>query len=104
MSKTRANITNCLLFVILQIVPFISQSQSNFVDGIIVKYDGSKKSGQIDFRNWKINPLQIQFRSNNKIIDYGPKDLISFHIEEDTYYSAKVEKELLSLDGLWGPV
>jgi len=93
MISTFKSIPNIFIGIFIM-AGFCVNAQENFTQGRLIKKDGTTENGEIDYRNWKINPIEIKFKSNGKVTTYKPQDLSSFHVDEDNYYGAKVEKEL----------
>lgn len=70
--------------------------QTNFVPGYIIDNNGEKISGFIDYRNWDINPSEINFKRDLEKVDgnYFPQSIKEFGVENDVYISAATELEL----------
>jgi len=70
-------------------------AQKNFVQGLVVLNNGDTLRGQIDYRNWEVNPLNIQFQDNGGIKKFSPEDLAGFEIQnEDIYISRTITKDM----------
>jgi hypothetical protein len=56
--------------------------------------------GQVDFRDWAVNPREISFLDglSGKKLAYGPGDLSSFQVEGETYSSFTVKIYPYSMD------
>lgn len=68
-------------------------AQAKLVPGYIVQLSGDTLRGQIDYRNWSMNPQKISFKNNtgSKTIEYSPLDIIGFSVLDETYNSAIVK-------------
>jgi hypothetical protein len=51
----------CVFIFALLAINFLGISQSNFVQAVVINNNGDSIYGQIDYRNWKINPQSISF-------------------------------------------
>lgn len=90
-----------LLVLLFFFISFISiQSavgQKNFQPGYVLTLDGDTVRGQIDYRNWKINPDQIDFiDSNNNERSFSPIEILEFRVANERYLSGIVEFETSS--------
>ncbi|RYZ87353.1 MAG: PorT family protein [Proteobacteria bacterium] len=82
---------NLILLAALAVFGSSSYAQ-NFQPATIVTSDGKSVEGEIDYKNWKKNPAQIQFRNNaGSLQSYTAKDLKSFQVSGDRYMSAIVD-------------
>lgn len=86
-----------LLFVIFS-THFI-RSQENFIPGSIVTLKGDTLFGNVDYQSWVSNPATIRFKSDKdeKVLSYGPKELLSFKVNADVYVAAEVRLETSSV-------
>jgi len=74
-------------------------AQEHYEDGFLVSLNGDTVSGQIDNRNWNINPHVIRFRSSAGLtpVELGPLSIREFHVGQEVYISAIVEFEASDL-------
>jgi hypothetical protein len=75
-------------------------AQSHFLSGKIVSNAGDTVSGQIDYRNWMVNPRTIRFRSgpNAKLTSFAVADLRYFEVNgRDMYERGIVQKDMRAL-------
>jgi hypothetical protein len=83
------------LVIIVLCCQFCANSQKNFKDGYVVLKNGDTLRGEIDYRNWEVNPLKIQFQRSGTVTNYTPSDLRSFEITDaDVYVSKIVTKDM----------
>lgn len=75
---------------------FNSVAQNNFVDGIIVSNQNDTLIGQINFKDWYINPTNIEFKIDEKIRNFSPLDIKEFQVENEIYKSAVIKSEISS--------
>ncbi len=71
-----------LFLISILFVTFLGKAQQNYVPGEITKLNGEVVSGLIDYQEWKINPININFKTTNTSVikTYSVKDLESFMI------------------------
>lgn len=88
-----------LLFLWL-IFPLLSMAQRKYTPGQIVTSEGEIIQGEIDYREWVINPRSIRFRVGQEVKTYSPQDLRSFRVDSknEIYESAVVLVNQESLD------
>ena len=82
------------LALILLICFYCSYSQSNFSDAVLFKSNGDSIKGQIDYRNWKLNPGIIIFNQDGGATqEFKPTDLKAFYVvpNQEYYVSEEVE-------------
>ncbi len=82
-----------LLFLLAILLTGIySFAQENYKSATIVTNGGDTLSGLIDYQNWERNPLFILFKQgeSGRIHRHTPKDIQSFRVEGDYYFSAVV--------------
>lgn len=94
--KTRA----CLACIILWLAAASGlYAQSNYQDGLIITHSGDSLRGQIDDRDWILNPDVIRFRrdSASETQLFTPRDLKTFHVSERRYKGATVSVDKNSL-------
>lgn len=94
------------LFLFCIILCLSAFSQENFVQGYIVRTNGDTIRGEVDYRNWRINPGKVQFKKSGQAAagTYTAKEIKSFYAAGDFYYGAVVEAEksprtTMNLDG-----
>src|SRR6478609_5778328 len=91
----RKKIVRLALIVMFLVVNQCMYAQKNFVQGLVVLNNGDTLRGQIDYRNWEVNPLNIQFQDNGGIKKFSPEDLAGFEIQnEDIYISRTITKDM----------
>lgn len=88
-----------ILFILLTF-PLLLSAQRKYTAGQVVTRDGDIIKGEIDYREWVINPRTIKFRTGEMVTTYGPKELRSFRIDSknEIYESAVVLVNQESLD------
>lgn len=71
---------------------FSAAAQENFVEGYIVKTDHDSLRGQIDYRDWSVNPGHIVFLDASTGIKrvFGTSDLLAFGVKNERYESHPV--------------
>lgn len=80
------------LFILPALLFYVSISaQKNFLAGEITKNDGTIVVGQIDYKEWKINPIDITFKNSDsgKEQIFGLKDLLGFSITDKKEFYKK---------------
>ena len=92
--------TKTLILLLVILFPFAAFSQKNYLPGYIIKNDGTKDSGMINYRNWDINPSVIQFRPSGKTdVSLTPNEISAFEIiGYDRYVKAIVNVDMRSVD------
>ncbi len=83
-----------LLLLNILFISFHCFSQSNFSDAVLYKNNGDSVKGQIDYRNWKLNPGVILFSQNGGTTEeYKANDLKGFFVmtSQEYYLSEEVE-------------
>ncbi|MEP2023051.1 MAG: hypothetical protein ABJH98_02215 [Reichenbachiella sp.] len=71
--------------------------QKNFQPGYILTLGGDTIRGQIDYRNWKINPDQINFIDPSSIEQtFSPLEILEFGVADERYLSGIVDYETSS--------
>ncbi|MFZ4726623.1 MAG: hypothetical protein ACOYMD_14400, partial [Paludibacter sp.] len=59
--------TSCIKFISVifaMAISLVVYSQENYVKGFIIKQNGDTLNGLVDYRNWSVNPKQIQFKKS----------------------------------------
>lgn len=83
------------LLAFLTLFLFINSfAQTNFSDAVFYKNDGDSLKGQIDYRNWKLNPEKIVlYQNGNPVQEFKPIDLKGFYVVpgKEYYLSEEVE-------------
>jgi hypothetical protein len=71
-------------------------SQENFASGYIVQNTGDTIHGLIDYRNWRLNPQKIEFKTNSESEKrvYKPLEIASFQVGGELYESGIVDTEI----------
>jgi hypothetical protein len=66
--------------------------QENFIPGIVIKLNGDTTHGFIDYRNWRVNPLEITFKASADALPvvYKPAHIKGFEVSDKIYESALV--------------
>jgi len=75
---------------------FNSVAQNNFVDGIIVSNQNDTLIGQINFKDWYINPTNIEFKIDEKIRNFSPLDIKEFQSAAEKFMHSLRTKNLVS--------
>jgi hypothetical protein len=92
------------LICIFGIVLFSYQlhAQKKYIKGLVVLFNGDTLHGWIDYRNWKVNPKAINFKSDSLSEDHKKftvEDLSYFEVKGfDVYRKAIVKKDVLPVD------
>ncbi|NRB48597.1 MAG: hypothetical protein HRU41_13050 [Saprospiraceae bacterium] len=88
-----------LLFLFF-IVPMALLAQKRFTSGQIVTAEGEILKGEIDYREWVVNPSKIRFKKEGVINTLRPQDLRSFKIDSknEIYETAVVLVNQEALD------
>lgn len=88
-----------LLLAVL-ILPVLLTAQRRYTPGQIVTATGEVLKGEIDYKEWVINPRKIKFKAEGEVRTFRPKDLRSFRIDskQEIYESAVVLVNQESLD------
>ena len=93
-----------IIFTLLCFLYFsnFSFTQSNFVAGTITKPDGTVVTGQIDYREWTLNPTKINFRASviGRTEIFTPTQIKEFSIttKKEFYKSATVFLNKATID------
>ncbi|RYY14969.1 MAG: hypothetical protein EOO04_29400 [Chitinophagaceae bacterium] len=78
-----------LLSAVASALTFSGWSQANFKNATIVNNNGDTLHGQINYKEWNVNPKAISFKTNNgkhSNTKYAVKDIRYFEIENMEYY------------------
>lgn len=91
------NLISRVVFLILVI--FVNQrviSQENYLPGYILSLKDDTVKGYVDYRNWKVNPKEIYFKTtfDAQIIGYSPTTIRGFGVKDEVYKSAIVDVEM----------
>lgn len=89
---------NILLLIIL--FPVLLFAQKNYSAGQVITKAGEILKGEIDYREWNVNPHQIRFRKGGEVKIYKATELRSFKIDakNEIYESAVVLYNTEELD------
>lgn len=81
---------------ILSLLVSNSFSQKNFEPGYIIYNSGDTIIGQIDYRNWDLNPKKIRVieQKAGKVKTFSPSEIQEFGIGNEIYIAAMVNKEI----------
>jgi hypothetical protein len=101
MNQKKPNIMNQALkktffITIFSLITLTVSAQQNFINGFVVSLKGDTTKGLINYKNWRKNPTDIQFKKDNSasINTYKPSDIESFGVKltqgTEVYKSAKV--------------
>lgn len=65
-----------------------TNAQTNYKAGYIVNLEGDTLKGEVDYREWSVNPTLIKFRSQNttRVIDVIPESSKGFGLNGFEYY------------------
>jgi len=91
----------CVFILALLAVNFLGSSQSNFVQAVVINNNGDSIHGQIDYRNWKINPQTINFiNAVNEKQAFDAASIKGFYIPgvQEIYTSFSVEIDMIPGD------
>lgn len=82
------------LFSIITLFAFNQTfAQTNFVPGYIIKLNGDTVRGQLDDRNWNINPAKISFKTDTEQ-QYTVNEIAGFGSDGDIYKRFSVSMTL----------
>ena len=98
MSETYSS--KVFLTLVIFLIPFIGQSQQNYLPGKVLTLKGDTIEGFINYRNWKNNPKNILFKKTLDQSDserFGINEIKSFFVKDEHYVNAIVEKEISSI-------
>ena len=72
-----------------------SFGQENYQPGYIVSLAGDTIYGQVDYRNWELNPDKIYFQDESDKVkrSYAPLDIRAFSVQDEFYIGAIVQAE-----------
>lgn len=70
-----------LLLLLFFLFPLLLSAQKRYTAGQVVTAGGEVLKGEIDYREWVINPRQIRFKKDGQVTTFYPKDLRSFKVE-----------------------
>lgn len=92
---------NRFTFSLIPLLLFIGVptfAQKNYQPAIVIKNNGDTLEGYIDYREWYVNPNQIQFKTKDKknVEKYRPQDIQAFMVGGDLYKSKSVDVERIS--------
>ena len=89
-----------ITIILLLVLPVSVLAQRNFTAGQVITSTGEIIKGEINYKEWVINPKKIKFRTDGEVREYGPKDLRSFRIDgkNEIYETAAVLVNPESLD------
>jgi len=90
-----------LIFVsFFLILPSVANAQRKIRSGFIVTIGGDTLRGEIRSRNWRLTPIEIQFRKNpsEDFAFYDTSSIVYFRACEDSYIKANVLRDLSPLD------
>ena len=77
----------------------IAFSQQNYQDGYIIQHSSDTLRGQIDFRDWTINPKTISFQDGRgEKTEFSAPQIFAFFVSGETYRSYTVRIHPYSLD------
>jgi len=88
------------IILLIVLFPLLVSAQRNFTAGQIITRAGEIITGEIDYREWNVNPRQIRFRKGGEINTYEATELRSFKIDakHEIYESAVVLYNTEELD------
>lgn len=69
----------------------------NYQHGIVIPNTGDTIHGQIDNREWSINPSTIEFVQKDKKKTFTATDIKGFQVGDNTYRSAKIDLDVSPL-------
>jgi len=88
----KKNLILTILFIIALSVSRLT-SQPNYQMAYIVSHQGDTITGEIDYRQWDVNPKTIKFRTDtvSDPVRYSPIDIKAFVVNEDHYFGGIFE-------------
>ncbi|MBX2873860.1 MAG: hypothetical protein KTR30_17225 [Saprospiraceae bacterium] len=89
-----------LLPLFIFLVPLLLSAQKRFTSGQVITAKGEVLKGEIDYREWVVNPRKIQFKRNGEVKTLFPKDVRSFKVDSknEIYETAAVLVNQEALD------
>ncbi len=88
------HLSTALFATLFFLISHVSNAQKNFLDGFVITAEGDTVRGQIDYRNWVINPSEISFKAaDGKENVLRSVNIIGFQAGGDYYQSAAVQIE-----------
>ncbi|MEZ5039988.1 MAG: hypothetical protein R2828_08850 [Saprospiraceae bacterium] len=80
------------LTLLLTCLSYFAYGQTNYVTGHVVTKKGETIQGEINYKEWVVNPRKISFRTEEGVQVYTPNDLKTFKIDakNEIYESAIV--------------
>ncbi len=89
-----------MLTLLLFLFPGFIWAQKNYTAGQIVTPSGEIIKGEIDYREWIVNPHQIRFRKSGEVKTFSASELSSFKIDakNEVYTSAVIIYNTEELD------
>lgn len=85
-----------LTLMLMNMLAFLpSFGQENYQPGYIVSLAGDTIYGQVDYRNWELNPDKIYFQDESDKVkrSYTPLDVRAFSVQDEFYIRAIVQAE-----------
>ncbi|WP_200975236.1 outer membrane beta-barrel protein [Echinicola sp. 20G] len=81
-----------LLGLVVLLANGLTYAQQNFEKAYVIDYQKDTIWGEIDFRDWAVNPDKIEFKENNSsnVKSYAPEDIYAFQVNDQHFLSAKV--------------
>jgi len=86
----RLTISSCLIFLSFVFVsPKTAGAQVNYIPAKVVSINGDTLNGFINYQEWERSPVSIKFKTseNGKVINFRPRDISAFTVENDYYRS-----------------
>lgn len=77
------------LLYLLVFLPGVIKAQTNYHPGYIINLNGDTTRGAINYREWSLNPDQVEFRAdgtNGSVIQLNPAGIRSFVIDDQESY------------------
>lgn len=93
-----------ILTLLIVLFPVFIWAQKNYTPGQVITLSGEVIKGEIDYREWNVNPQKIRFRKGGEVKTFSASELRSFKIDakNEIYKSAVVlyNTEELDWDGM----
>lgn len=84
------------LLILCNFLIQISFSQENYVPGYIIKNSSDTLHGFIDYRDWIVNPREVNFKVNygDTPSTFRPTDILEFGVQNEVYEGGIINTEV----------